>query len=121
MAASRIGSLEQLVAAMRDLLGAIDDSGREGETLLAAWKRCNDLSDRFRAEAATVVGLSEAERAAVREHLATATRLNAIAAHLLQRESDRVSAELERLREVRRRLQEQRGSAGAGGSVNLAG
>ena len=112
--------LKDLIGAMRSLLSVIDDSDRTDDALLAAWRRCSGLSDRCRAEAATVVGLEETERIEIREHLATAARLNAIAAHLVQRESERVGAELKRLREVRRSLRDQLDRAAEkGGSVDL--
>lgn len=116
------GVLQDLLGAMRNLLSVIDDVGRDDDALIAAWRRCSGLSDRCRAEAATVVGLDETQRAQIREHLATAARLNAIAAHLVQREADRVSEEIARLREVRRSLRDQiEGSSDSGGSVDLAG
>ncbi len=114
--------LEDLLGAMKNLLSVIDDSASDDEALISAWRKCSSLSDRCRAEAATVEGLDEEQRASIREHLATAARLNAIAAHMVQRESDRVSSEIERLQEARKALREQieRG-AEPGGSVDLAG
>jgi hypothetical protein len=113
--------LQELLGAMRNLLTVIDDreAGNE-EALLAAWKRCSTLSTRF--QGAAQAELTDEGREEVREHLATATRLNAIAAHLVHRESERVSAELARLHTARKVLREQieRG-ADRGGSVDLAG
>lgn len=113
--------LQELLGAMRNLLTVIDDrDAGDEEALLAAWKRCNSLSTRFQSE--TEGRLPDGIGEDVREHLATAARLNAIAAHLVQRESQRVSGELERLRLVRKALRDQIDRASdRGGSVDLAG
>lgn len=117
-----VRTLEELVAAMRGLLGVVDTADEDEETLLSAWNRCQVLLDHVRAQAADVHAHSPEERAEIQERLQTAVRLNAIATHLVQRESARVTEQLRVLRDARRKLRSQIArSTDSGSSVDLAG
>ncbi|MFT5284420.1 MAG: hypothetical protein ACI8TQ_000576 [Planctomycetota bacterium] len=115
-------ALELLNLAMRELLEAVDSNSDDTEVLLASWSRCQFALQRFDEKIAAIVTPSPEERAAINEHLQTAVRLNAIATHLVQRESERIGVELAAVSEAKRKLQAQMTrSSDSGGSVDLAG
>ena len=115
-------ALESLIQSLRSLLDVVDSHGEDDKSLMASWKQCQTMLIAFRAKSASVVSQSEEERAALQEQLQTAVRLNAIATHLVQRETERVSAELNLLRDTKKKLRSQIARSNeSGGSVDLAG
>ena len=115
-------ALDGLISALRLLLEVVDSPANEDQALLVAWKQCQEMLINFRAKSASVVTQSEDEKAELQEQLQTAVRLNAIATHLVQRETERISRELELLRDAKHKLRSQISRSNeSGGSVDLAG
>jgi len=115
-------ALDGLITALRLLLEVVDSSASEDQSLLAAWNQCQEMLINFRAKSASVVDQTEGEKAEMQEQLQTAVRLNAIATHLVQREAERIGAELAALRDAKQKLRSQISRSNeSGGSVDLAG
>ncbi len=115
-------ALNGLISALRLLLEVVDSSAVDDQSLTLAWSQCQEMLVSFRAKSASVVTQTQEEREDLQTQLQTAVRLNAIATHLVQRETDRVSAELDVLRDAKQKLRSQISRSGeSGGSVDLAG
>lgn len=114
--------LADLNDAMRKLLDSVDSNANDTDSLATCWEECQSALEQFQAKAEAVIETTDAERTAIEDHLQQAVRLNAIATHLVQRETERISEELNVLSEARRKLQAQKSRSNeAGGSVDLAG
>jgi len=122
MSAGDAGALEalnELVGAMQELLVVVDENRPETAGLRRAWLRCQQVLERCRARAGEADGLTEEERAEVSRSLASATRLNAIAAELIQRRAEQLTEEIERIRTARVRVRAHGGDGGTGDAVDL--
>ena len=115
-------ALDGLISALRLLLEVVDSSSSEDQALLVSWNQCQEMLLNFRAKSASIVDQTELEKAEMQDQLQTAVRLNAIATHLVQREAERIAAELDTLRDAKQKLRSQISrSSESGGSVDLAG
>ena len=115
-------ALTGLISALRLLLEVVDSSSVDDQSLMQAWGQCQEMLLEFRAKSASIVSQTDDEREEFQAQLQTAVRLNAIATHLVQRETERVTAELDVLRDAKQKLRSQIArSSDSGGSVDLAG
>ena len=115
-------ALDGLITALRLLLEVVDSPANEGQSLLRAWNQCQEMLTNFRAKSASIVDQSERGKSEMQEQLQTAVRLNAIATHLVQREAERIAAEIDALQAAKHKLRSQISRSNeSGGSVDLAG
>ena len=114
-----IDTLEALAGELRDLLERL---GEPGDTpWQGPWERSQALFGRLRAENPNPAELGTEEREAFTQRLEEVVRLNALAAAMVVRESDRLSEDLRRLTVARRGLQKAVGQASAGASCDVQG
>jgi hypothetical protein len=119
---SAVATLRELASELRALFSRIGD-GADGEWQ-ASWTRCEELYARYRADPPALRDLPAGERASLTSALDEVVRLNAVAAGLASRESERLSATLRSVGSSRRRVREQSDApdtAGTGNNCDIRG
>lgn len=109
-----IAALGDLAAELRALLariGAEADGAWQG-----SWTRCQEFLARYRAEEPRLALLTATERGEHAAALEEVMRLNAVAAGLAARESERIGVELRRVSATRRRVRGRSDAPDTGGT-----
>ena len=101
-----IEALNELAVELRTLLDQLGaETGASQGHLRTAWSRCQARLLQYQGQAPDPKKLDPDERAELKQALEEVTRLNAVAASLVSRESDRLSTSLGAVGGRRRQLQ----------------
>lgn len=100
-----IGVLRQLAVELRALLTRLDSES--AGSWQASWTRCQELFGAYRADEPDIDGLPADEREELAGALDEVVRLNAVAAGLVTRETEKITEDLRRVAASKKRLSEQ--------------
>jgi hypothetical protein len=114
--------LGELATELKALLSRVGE-GADG-AWQASWARCREIFARYQAEAPDLGALSTGERASLTRAVDEVVRLNAVAAGLVARETERIADNLRQVVSSKRRVREQsdvQDTADMGGNCDVRG